>query len=202
MSEARPTISPAAIFRAHGGQLRMHEALAAGISRYQLYRMRDEGVLESLSRGLYRLAELPPVSNPDLVTVALRFPNAVLCLISALSWHGITTQIPHQIHLAVSRTARLPKLDYPPIQPYRFAEKAFGAGIEQVTIDGASLQVYSAEKTLADSFKFRNKIGQDVALEALQLYRERKRIKPAEILKFARICRVEQVMRPYLETGM
>lgn len=180
----------------------MSDAIAAGISRYQLYRLRDEGLIEPISRGLYRLAELPPITNPDLVTVALRFPKAVLCLVSALAWHGITTQIPHQVHLAVARGTRLPELDYPPIQPYRFAEDAFSAGIEQVMVDGVTLQVYSAEKTLADCFKFRNKIGQDVALEALQLYRERKRVKPAEILRYARTCRVEQVMRPYLEAGL
>lgn len=194
--------SAEAIFRAHGGQLRMSEALAAGISRYQLYRMRDEGVIEAISRGLYRLAELPPIGNPDLVTVAVRFPKAVLCLVSALSWHGITTQIPHQVHLAVSRQARLPELDYPPVQGYRFAEAAFEAGIETVAVDDVSLRVYTPEKTLADCFKFRNKIGQDVALEALQLYKARHKVKPAAILKYARICRVERVMQPYLEAGL
>lgn len=194
--------SPEAIFRAHSGQLRMSEALAAGLSRYQLYSLRDQGIIEPISRGFYRLADLPPISNPDLVTVASRYPKAVLCLVSALAWHGITTQIPHQVHLAVSRQARLPELDYPPVQGYRFADAAFHAGIETVTLDGTPIQIYSVEKTLADCFKFRNKIGQDIALEALQLYKARKPVKPAEILKFAEICRVGQVMRPYLEAGL
>jgi predicted transcriptional regulator of viral defense system len=194
--------SPEAIFRAHGGQLRMSQALAAGLSRYQLYSLRDQGVIEPISRGLYRLTDLPPISNPDLVTVASRYPKAVLCLVSALAWHGITTQIPHQVHLAVPRQARLPELDYPPVQGYRFADAAFYAGIETVTLDGTPLQIYSVEKTLADCFKFRNKIGQDITLEALQLYKTRKSVKPAEILKYAEICRVGQVMRPYLEAGL
>lgn len=201
MSASQPT-NPEALFRTHGGQLRMAEALAAGLSRYQLYRLRDGGVIEQISRGLYRLTDLPPIHNPDLVTVALRYPKAVLCLVSALAWHGLTTQIPHQVHLAVPRKARLPVLDYPPVQGYRFAEAAFTAGIETVSVDGVQLRVYSAEKTLADCFKFRNKIGQDLALEALQLYKTRKNAKPAEILKLARVCRVEQVMRPYLEAGL
>lgn len=194
--------SPEAVFRAYGGQLRMHEALAAGLSRYQLYKLRDEGVIEAISRGLYRLADLPPISNPDLVTVASRFPKAVVCLVSALSFHGITTQIPHQVHLAVARQARLPELDYPPVQGYRFADVAFDAGIETHKIDHTTIRIYSPEKTLADCFKFRNKIGQDVALEALQLYKTRLKARPAEILKYAKLCRVEQVMRPYLEAGL
>jgi predicted transcriptional regulator of viral defense system len=194
--------SPQAVFRAHGGQLRMHEALSAGLSRYQLYKLRDEGVIEAISRGLYRLADLPPISNPDLVTVASRFPKAVVCLVSALSYHGITTQIPHQVHLAVARKARLPELDYPPVQGYRFADVAFDAGIEIHSVDHIPIRIYSPEKTLADCFKFRNKIGQDVALEALQLYKSRLKARPAEILKYAKLCRVEQVMRPYLEAGL
>lgn len=194
--------SPEAIFRAHGGQLRMHEALAAGLSRYQLYKLRDEGVIETIGRGLYRLADLPPIGNPDWVAVAARFPKAVLCLVSALSFHGITTQIPHQVHLAVARQARLPQLDYPPVQGYRFAEAAFAAGIEIHTLDHTPIRIYSAEKTLVDCFKFRNKIGQDVALEALQLYKSRLKNRPAEILNYAKLCRVEQVMRPYLEASL
>lgn len=201
MSGASPT-SPEAIFRANGGQLRMGEALAAGISRYQLYQLRDEGIVEVISRGLYRLADLPPVSNPDLLTVASRYPKAVLCLISALAWHGITTQVPHQVHIAVARQARLPEMDYPPVQGYRFSAAAFGEGIENHRVDDTPIRVYSPEKTLADCFKFRNKIGMEVALEALQLYRERFKTKPAIILQYAKLCRVEQIMRPYLEAGL
>jgi len=189
------------IFSAHGGQLRMIDALAAGVSRYQLYRMRDLGQIEQISRGLYRLTNLPVTQHPDLVAVALKYPKAVLCLISALSWHEMTTQIPHQIHLAVSRQARLPKLDFPPVQGYRFADAAFKAGIDSIDVDGASLRIYSPEKTLADCFKFRNKIGMDVALEALKIYSKRRVTKPGEIMKYARICRVEKIMRPYLEAA-
>lgn len=194
--------SPEAVFRAHGGQMRMSEALAAGLNRYQLYRLRDAGVIEPISRGLYRLTELPPNSEPDLVAVASRYPKAVLCLVSALAWHGITTQIPHRVHLAVNRRARLPDLDYPPVQGYRFAELAFEAGITKVIVDNMPLRVYNPEKTLADCFKFRHKLGQDVALEALQLYKARCKVKPADILHYAAICRVENVIRPYLEAGL
>lgn len=113
------------LFRSCGGQLRMSEAIARGITRYTLYALRDQGIIEQVSRGIYRLAELPAISNPDLVTVSLRFPKAVVCLISALSFHNLTTQIPHNVSLAFSKTARLPKLDYPSIQTYRFLDQAY-----------------------------------------------------------------------------
>jgi predicted transcriptional regulator of viral defense system len=190
------------LFRQHGGQLRLSEALARGYSRYQFYQLRDDGLIEPVSRGLYRLADLPPIENPDLMAAATRFPNAVLCLISALDWHGITTQIPHQVHLAVARDARLPVLDYPPVAGYRFSGQAFSAGIEQVDVDGINLHVYSPEKTLADCFKFRNRIGMDVALEALELYRTRKTFRPGKLMEDARICRVANVMAPYVESKL
>lgn len=190
------------VFRQHGGQLRISEALALGINRYQFYRLRDEGLIEPVSRGLYRLADLPPIENPDLVAAATRFPNAVLCLISALDWHGITTQIPHAVHLAVERNTRLPALDYPPVYGYRFSGQAFSEGIEQAVADGISLQVYNPEKTLADCFKFRNRIGMDVVLEALELYRVRKTFRPGKLMEYAKMCRVGKVMAPYVEAKL
>ena len=193
---------PITIFRESGGQLRMSEAVERGVNRYMLYSLRDKGVIEPISRGVYRLVELPPLSNPDLVAIALRYPNAVVCLISALSFHGITTQIPHEISLAIPRDTRSPSTDYPPLQVHQFAEAAYQAGIETHMMDGAKVQIYSPEKTLADCFKFRNKIGMDVVLEALKLYRSRMKFDSKKILEYARICRVEQVMHPYLEASL
>ena len=190
---------PEDIFRKHGGQLRMSEAIAHGITRYMLYSLRDKGVIEQMSRGIYRLVELPPISNPDLVTVSLRFPNAVICLVSALAYYDITTQIPHDVSVAVPRDSRMPSLDFPPIQAYRFSNEAYKSGIEEHLIDGISIKVYSPEKTLADCFKFRNKIGMDVVMEALKLYKTRKKFNLSELLKYAKICRVENIMLPYLE---
>jgi predicted transcriptional regulator of viral defense system len=193
---------PVALFRAHGGQLRLSEALALGLNRYQFYKLRDEGVIEPVSRGLYRLAELPPVSHPDLVSVAARYPKAVLCLVSALVWHDMTTQIPRRIDLAVARNARLPKQDYPPVRGYRFSGRRFTSGVQTHGIDGVELKVYDPEKTLADCFAFRNSLGMDVVLEALRLYRQRFRPDYDRILDYARICRVARVIRPYLEAGI
>jgi len=177
----------------------MSEAIKHGITRYMLYSLRDKGVITQVSRGIYRLADLPPISNPDLVTVSLRFPNAVICLVSALAYHDITTQIPHVVFVAVSRNSRMPSIDHPPIQAHRFSIEAYKSGIETHPIDGIPVKVYSPEKTLADCFKFRHKIGMDVVLEALILYKTRKKFNPGTLFRYAKICRVERVMRPYLE---
>lgn len=179
----------------------MSEAMAAGINRYALYSMRDKGTIEQVSRGIFRLSNLPPISNPDLVIVALRAPKAVVCLISALSYHKITTQIPHEISIALERGSITPRIDHPPIAVYRFSKEAYSSGVEVHEVDGTSVRVYSQEKTLADCFKFRNKVGMDVVLEALKLYKERKRFKVDELIKYARACRVEKIMRPYLEAS-
>lgn len=187
------------IFRRHGGVLRTSEAIRLGIHPRTLYAMRDEGILECLSRGLYRLADLPPLGNPDLVAVALKVPNGVICLISALAYHELTTQIPHEVYLALPRGTEPPRLEHPPVRLFWFTGEAFTAGIDTHQLDGVPVRIYSAEKTLADCFKYRNKIGLDTAVEALRLYRSRRRIDVDELMRFARICRVEKVMRPYLE---
>jgi predicted transcriptional regulator of viral defense system len=177
----------------------MSEAIRLGISRYMLYSLRDKGMIEQVSRGIYRWADLPAISDPDLVTVSLRYPRAVICLVSALAHHSITTQIPHAVSIAIARDARIPRLDYPPIRVYRFAQQAFDAGVEEKNIDGAKVKVYSAEKSLADVFKFRNKLGLDVFLEALKLYASRKNADLGAVLRYARICRVDRLIWPYLE---
>ncbi len=186
-------------FNRSGGLLRTNAALRAGIHPRTLYDMRDQGVVEELSRGLYRLADLPALSNPDLVTVALKIPAGVVCLISALAYHEITTQIPHEVHLALPRGTEPPRLKHPPLRVFWFTGHSFTEGIKTHKVDGIRLRVYSPEKTLADCFKYRNKIGLDTALEALRLYRSRKRPNVDELMKFARVCRVEKIMRPYLE---
>lgn len=187
------------LFRQHGGGLRMAEALRLGINRKALYAMRDAGVIEPVSRGLYRLASLAPLAHPDLVTVATRVPHGVLCLISALSFHDLTTQVPHTIDVALERGTRKPRLDYPPTRFYWFSGPAFSDGIETHELDGAPVRIYDPEKTLVDSFRYRNQIGMDVVLEAMKLWRERRRRKLDVLLKYARMRHVERAMRPYLE---
>lgn len=188
-----------AVFRKHGGILRTAKALRAGIHPSTLYEMRDVGSLEVVSRGVYRLADAEPLGNPDLVTIATRVPNGVICLISALAFYEITTQIPHEIHMALQRGSEEPRLNHPPFKIYRFSGQAFTAGVEIHELDGVSVRIYSLEKTLADCFKFRNKIGLDTAIEAVRYYRERRSVNVDALMRYAKICRVEKVMRPYLE---
>lgn len=188
-----------AVFRRHRGVLRTSQALKLRIHPRILYRLRDAGRLVSVTRGVYRLAELPEPSHPDLLVVARRVPQAVICLISALSFHDLTTQIPHEVHIALPRRTRYPRLDHPPLRVFLMTGAAYADGIETHSIEGIPLRVYGPEKTVVDCFKFRNKIGIDVAVEALRLARERKRVTPRGLLRYARLCRVERVMRPYLE---
>jgi predicted transcriptional regulator of viral defense system len=188
-----------AIFHRHGGMMRTAQAIRLGVHPRTLYEMRDAGLLDQLGRGVYRLAELPSLGDPDLATVALKIPRGVICLISALDFHEITTQIPHEIYLAVSRGTTRPRLDFPPLRIFWFTAEAFTEGIETHTRDGVSVRVYSPEKTLADCFKYRNKIGIDTAIEALKLYQQRKPVRIDDLLRFARVCRVFKVIKPYLE---
>ena len=185
--------------RAQGQFIRTAQALKVGIHPRTLYQLRDRGTLEQISRGVYRLAEQAPVSDPDLFTVATRIPQGVICLVSALAIHGMTTQIPRTVEIALPRGTESPRLDYPPITLHRFSTASFEAGIEINFVDGISMRVYSPEKTIADCCKFRHQIGMDVFLEALELYKARKRANFASILDYAQICRVGTVIKPYLE---
>jgi predicted transcriptional regulator of viral defense system len=188
-----------AIFSQHGGVLATMEAIRLGVHPRTLYAMRDAGVLDRVGRGLYRLAELPPLGDPDLVSVALTAPRGVICLISALAFHEITTQVPHEVYVALARGAEPPRLEHPPVRVFWFSGRAFTEGIETHELDGISVRIYSAEKSVADCFKYRNKIGLDAAIEALKLYSRRKRIDVDQLIQFARVCRVEKVLRPYVE---
>ncbi|MEP7359283.1 MAG: type IV toxin-antitoxin system AbiEi family antitoxin domain-containing protein [Anaerolineales bacterium] len=186
-------------FREHHGLLRTAQAIKLGMAPRTLYALRDAGTVVEVSRGLYRLAELPPLSQPDLVTVASKIPRAVICLVSALDYHDLTTQIPHAVYIALPSEAERPRLSYPPLRLFWFSGQAYSAGIEEHELDGVPVKIYGPEKTLADCFKYRNKIGMEVALEALRRCRDSSRFNLQRLLHFARICRVEKLMRPYLE---
>jgi predicted transcriptional regulator of viral defense system len=186
-------------FRDKGGTLRTRDLISLGVHTDALYALRESGRVVELGRGLYRLAEGSEAEHPDLAVVAARAPNAAVCLISALSYHDITTQIPSSVHLAVPRGSyhgiKLPV----PVTVYRFDPRTFSAGLERHEVGGIPLKIYSAARTVVDCFKFRNKIGLDVAVEALRLARQRKRVQNRELLRYARLLRVEKPMSPYLQ---
>lgn len=187
------------VFRRAGGVLRTSQAQRAGIHPRDIYALRDNGVLECVSRGVYRLADLPPLAEPDLVTVALRVPRGVVALISALRYHGLTTEIPHEISIALPKGTARPRLDWPPLQVHWLSGEMFDFGIETHDLDGVPVRIYGAAKTVADCFKFRSQLGIGVAVEALRLGLEEQCFTPAEALHAAKVCRVGAVVRPYLE---
>ena len=187
------------IFEEHHGFLRAQQANQLGISSRTLYRMRDTGLILHESRGLYRLADTEPGTNNDLVQVALRISNGVICLISALEFHGLTTQIPRQVYVALPDDAEKPRLEYPPLRLFWLSKNAYTSGIETHVLDGIPVKIFGVEKTVADSFKFRNKTGLDLALEALREYRKKEGFNVERLLYYARIDRVEQIIKPYLE---
>lgn len=172
---------------------------AAGIHTQVLTRLVREGVLERLARGVYRLVDAPLTEYHSLALVAAAVPGAVVCLLSALQFHGIGSQTPIDVWIAIERRAAPPTLDYPPLRVVRFSGDAYASGIEHHTIEGQSVAVYSLAKTIADCFKYRRKIGLEIALEALSEAIEQQRVSPAELNAFARIDRVQKVMQPYVE---
>jgi predicted transcriptional regulator of viral defense system len=172
---------------------------AAGIHTQALSRLVKDGGLERVNRGHYRLPGAPVTEHHGLALVAAAVPKGVVCLISALNFHQIGTQLPAEVWIALDRRSRRPALRYPPLHVVRFGGDALSEGIESHRIEGAAVRVYTIAKTLADVFKYRNKIGLDVALEAVREAWHARRFTMDEIYHFARVCRVERVMRPYLE---
>lgn len=187
------------IFLDQQGLLRTGQAIKLGITPRTLYAMRESGQLIQESRGVYRLAEAPFSKQIDLAHVALRVPKGVVCLISALDFHDLTTQIPHAIYLALPNQAERPRLEYPRLRLFWLSAKPYASGIEEHTLEGVTVRIYGVEKTIADCFKFRNKVGLDVALEALREALRYKRCTVDGLLRYARIDRVERIIRPYLE---
>jgi predicted transcriptional regulator of viral defense system len=181
------------------GTLTAREAARRGIHSQVLTRLVRDGTLERVGRGRYRLPHAPVTEHHALALAAAAVPDGVVCLLSALAFHGIGTQLPSRVWIAVDRRARRPTISWPRLRVVRFGGEALSAGVEAHEVEGVPVQVYSPPKTVADLFKYRNKLGLDVALEALtEVWRER-RATVDELLECARVCRVERVMMPYLQ---
>lgn len=187
------------IFEKNNGILRMSEAMRQGIPKHILYEMLSHGQVIREERGVYSLKDGPVMTNPDYSKVCLRVPKAVICLTSALYFYDLTTQVPPVVYIALPHNIRVPRIAYPPIDVIRLSPKPYFEGIEIQEIDGISVKIYSPEKTLTDCFKFRSKIGIEIAIEALKDYMKNYRPKLDKIIAYAKINRVEKIMRPYLE---
>ena len=182
------------------GLLRARDLARDHIPRATLSRLVASGQLTQVSRGLYALPGQTRSGQHQLAEIAARSPLGVFCLLTALRFHQLTTQAPHEVWLAIPNKAHAPKLDYPPLRIVRFSGSSLTAGIESHNVDSTLIRVYSVAKTVADCFKYRNKIGLDVALEALRERRREKRASSDELWRYAKLCRVANVMRPYLES--
>jgi predicted transcriptional regulator of viral defense system len=187
------------IFHSEGGMLRTKDALARGVHPSVLYELRDEGKIVQVSRGVYRLANLAPLQHPDFIPIAIRVPKAVICLISALAFHELTLQIPHEVSIALTKGDWPPKIEHPPVRIFWYSRKTHSIGVEVHQTEGIPIKIYSPEKSIVDCFQFRNKIGLDTAIEALRIYKEKRKWKIGELMHFAKIARVQNVMKPYLE---
>ncbi len=186
------------IVRKHG-VLRPRDLKVYGIPGSYLHRLYRRGLLERVSRGLYALPNSAVTEHHSLVEAVRQAPRAVVCLLSALRFHGLTTQTPFEVWLAIGSKDWQPKIDYPAIRFVRFSGKAFTEGVETYDIEGVPVKIYNPAKTVADCFKYRNKIGLDVALEALRDCLDQRKCSVNELWRYAEICRVSNIMRPYLE---
>lgn len=182
------------------GIVRARDLEAHGVHRRHLYRLLRQGLIERQSRGVYVASQHSFTAEHVLAQVAKRVPVGVFCLLTALRYHDLTTQNPSEVWIALPEKARKPRLDYPRLRVARFSGAPLTHGVETHQVEGVEIRVYSAAKTVADCFKFRNKIGIDVAVEALRDFSRRRRGGATELARYARICRVTRVMQPYLDS--
>lgn len=185
--------------RKNGGTIRTTQAKAGGISPGTLYKLHESGALEVLARGLFRLAEIPDDGHRELVQVAARLPRGVFCLNTALRFHGLLPDSPNKIHIAVTPTTRTPNVNGISLAVYRLTGKALSSGVVKRRIGGVIMRFYSVEKTLADCFRFRSRVGVENCIEALRRYCEQPGADLEKVRGYARVCHVERVMRPYLQ---
>jgi predicted transcriptional regulator of viral defense system len=198
MTIAKPFERTMQYVRQHG-IVRPREIESIGVPREYLLRLHRQGKLNRTGRGIYTLPDAAVTERHSYAEVAKRVPEAVLCLLSALAFHEITTQSPASVWIALGKGARKPAIVSPSLRVVRLTEPSLSEGIEKHPVEGVTVRVYSAAKTVADCFKFRNKIGLDIAIEALKDCLRQKKATVNEIYRYAKICRVSNVIRPYME---
>jgi predicted transcriptional regulator of viral defense system len=186
--------------KTNNGFAKYAELVKAGFYKSIIRSAVATGKIKRISRGIYKLVDFPDISSPDLVTAGVMFPKGVICLITALSFHDATDEIPRFIDIAVPANSRTKKTQDLPVRFYYFASEAWSNGIEEHIVDGQKIRVYCLAKTIADCFKFRNKIGMDTARSALKFAIENRKANPNEIMKYARICHVSNIIKPILES--
>jgi predicted transcriptional regulator of viral defense system len=183
----------------HGPIVRTTQLLRAGVHPRTIYGLRDSGQLEAVGRGLYRLPTAPFPEHFDLLVVAKRAPHAVVCLVSALSFHGLTDEVPHEVSIAIPRNGGAPNIDTIPTRVFRFSDALYRLGVEHHQVGDIDLKVYSPTKSIIDAFRFRNRIGEDVAIAALAAGLRTRKVRPGPLLELAGKLRARNVLTPYLK---
>ena len=186
------------VFKKYKDFARTKDILAAGIHTRNIKRAREKGQVIQVKRGLYRLAEIPLISNQGFIDLARAVPGGVICLFSALSYYELTTFNPSVIAMAICRGSREPKIEYPPVEFYHFSMKQFEAGINKIKIKSHEIRIYNPEKTICDCFRYRNKLGLDIAKEGLSEYLKRKDRNLEKLLEYAEICRIKPLLQTWL----
>lgn len=186
------------IFKTHNGYARSKDILAEGIHPRDIKSILDKGIVIKVKNGLYRLSDTPVISNQSFIDLACAVPEGVICLLSALSYYEMTTFNPSIISMAIHRKSWRPKIEYPPVEFYYFSKKQFEAGIDKINIRGYKVSIYCREKTICDCFRYRNKLGIDIAKEGLSEYLRRKDRNLERLLKYAEICRVKKLMEIWI----
>ncbi len=181
------------------GILQIRDLRERGIHPEHLRRLCAKNLLKKSGRGRYILADADLTENHDLALAAKWVPHGIICLLSALRYHEIGTQLPHEVWMALEQRVAKPRIDVPPLHVVRYSGKAFTEGVEKHVIEGVCVKIYSPAKTVADCFKYRNKIGIDVAMEALRECWRAKKCSSNDLWRYAKVCRVANVMRPYME---
>lgn len=185
---------------AAGVYARMKELRAAGFQTRDIADLVAMGQIERIKPGLYRLAgHGEPAEYAGLAEVCRALPEGVICLLSALDYHGLTTFNPSEVYVAIPHGAKPPRLFYPPIKPFFFRSRFYNPAIEYIKTPGGEIRVYGREKTICDMFRYRQKLGEDLALEALKMYLKRKDASTARLLEYATVCQARTVMMPYLK---
>ncbi len=189
-----------ALFKRCGGIAQYSDIKKAKFHNDTIQALVVSGRIQKIDRAVYKLAEIEDLIHPDLVMAAIKAPKGVICLISALSYYEITDEIPRHVDLAIPRGAHANKIKYPPVKYYRFTQNAWESGIDVKKIMGQEIKIYNQAKTIVDCFKFRNKIGSDVVRSALKTALAQRKVSAKEILMYAKICRVVNVIKPILES--
>jgi len=199
-----------AFLKDHGGYARMKDLKAASFQTRDISRMVRENVIVKVKPGLYRLADVGripalkakgsgTVISQGIIDVCRAIPEGVICLASALEFYGLTTFNPSEIYVAIPNSGKIPKIDYPPVKVFYFRDRFYRPGIESINAGSTTVKVYGKEKTICDMFRYRNKLGEDLALEGLRNYLSRKDADIAKIGQYGSICRVKSILMPYLK---